>query len=49
MIHNDWTKCNDNIKQTSGVCSSWLRGKDPGITLAGFQLLMLFLTLLLPV
>ena len=21
-IHNDWTKCNDNIKQISGVCSS---------------------------
>ena len=33
MIHNDWTKCNDNIKQISGVCSSWLRGKDPSMTL----------------
>jgi len=72
MIHNDWTKCNDNIKQisgvcwaqtrfvrylhqlteggqfpcnpkkkkkkkNSGVCSSWLRGKDPSMTLAAFQ------------
>jgi len=37
MIHNDWTKCNDNIKQISGVCSSWLRGKDPSMTLAAFQ------------
>ena len=33
MIHHDWTKCNDNIKQISGVCSSWLRGKDPSMTL----------------
>ena len=32
MIRNDWTKCNDNIKQISGVCSSWLRGKDPSMT-----------------
>ena len=37
MIHNDLTKCNDNIKQISGVCSSWLRGKDPSMTLAAFQ------------
>ena len=37
MIRNDWTKCNDNIKQISGVCSSWLRGKDPSMTLAAFQ------------
>ena len=37
MIHNDWTRCNDNIKQISGVCSSWLRGKDPSMTLAAFQ------------
>ncbi len=36
MIHNDWTKCNDNIKQISGVCST-LRGKDPSMTLAAFQ------------
>ncbi len=33
MIRNDWTKCNDDIKQISGVCSSWLRGKDPNMTL----------------
>jgi len=37
MIRNDWTKCNDDIKQISGVCSSWLRGKDPSMTLAAFQ------------
>ncbi len=24
MIRNDWTKCNDDIKQISGVCSNWL-------------------------
>ena len=37
MIRNDWTKCNDNIKQISGVCSSWLTGKYPSMTLAAFQ------------
>jgi len=37
MIHNDWTKCNDKIKQISGVCSNWLRGKDPSMTLAAFK------------
>ena len=37
MIRNNWTMCNDNIKQISGVCSSWLRGKDPSKTLAAFQ------------
>ncbi len=37
MIRNDWTKCKDNIKLISGVCSSWLRGKDPNMTLAAFQ------------
>ncbi|DBA67630.1 TPA: hypothetical protein ACH3X2_14324 [Trebouxia sp. C0005] len=37
MIRNDWTKCNDDIRQISGVCSSWLRGKDPNMTLAAFQ------------
>jgi len=37
MIRNDWTKCNDNIKQISGVCSGWFRGKDPSMTLAAFQ------------
>ena len=36
-IHSDWTKCNDNIKQFSGVCSSWLRRKDSSIILAAFQ------------
>ncbi len=34
---NDWTNCNDNIKLISGVCSSWLREKDPSMTLAAFQ------------
>ncbi|DBA88498.1 TPA: hypothetical protein ACH3X2_004980 [Trebouxia sp. C0005] len=29
MIRNDWTNCNDDIRQISGVCSSWLRGKIP--------------------
>ena len=37
MIHNDWTRCNDSIKQISGVCSSWSWGKDPSMTLATFQ------------
>jgi len=37
MIRSDWTNCNDNIKQISGVCSSWLKGKDPSMTLASFQ------------
>ncbi len=37
MIRNDWTKCNENSKQISGVCSSWLRGKDLSMTLAAFQ------------
>ncbi len=34
---HDWTKCNDNIKQISGICSSWLKGKDPSMTLPAFQ------------
>jgi len=29
MIRNDWTKCNDNIKQIFGVCSSCLGGRIP--------------------
>ncbi|DBA88492.1 TPA: hypothetical protein ACH3X2_004975 [Trebouxia sp. C0005] len=29
MIRNDCTKCNDDIRQISGVCSSWSRGKIP--------------------
>ncbi|DBA91326.1 TPA: hypothetical protein ACH3X2_003973 [Trebouxia sp. C0005] len=37
MIRNDWTTSNDDIRQISGVCSSWLRGKDPNMTLAAFQ------------
>ncbi len=37
MIRNDWTKCNDNIKLIFEVCSSWLRGKDPNMTLAAFR------------
>ena len=33
MIRHDWVKCNDDVRQISGVCSSWLRGKDPNMTL----------------
>ena len=36
MIHHDWVKCNDDLRQISGVCSSWLRGKDPSMTLDCF-------------
>ena len=25
MIRHDWVKCNDDVRQLSGVCSSWLR------------------------
>ena len=36
MIHHDWVKCNDDVRQISGVCSSWLRGKDASMTLDCF-------------
>ncbi len=29
MIWQNWVKCSEDIKQVSGVCSSWLRGRDP--------------------
>ena len=48
MIRHDWTKFNDHIKQISGVCSSWLRGKDPNITLAASALTWSHLPLFLP-
>ena len=37
MIRQDWAKCNDDVKQVAGVCSSWLRGRDPSMTLEAFQ------------
>ena len=37
MIRHDWVKCNDDVRQISGVCSSWLRGRDPSMTLEKFQ------------
>ncbi|DBA77104.1 TPA: hypothetical protein ACH3X1_009685 [Trebouxia sp. C0004] len=37
MIPHDWVKCNDDVRQISGLCSSWLRGKDPSMTLGAFQ------------
>ena len=37
MIRHDWVKCNDDVRQISGVCSSWLRGKDPSMTLDRFK------------
>ncbi|DBA76181.1 TPA: hypothetical protein ACH3X1_009910 [Trebouxia sp. C0004] len=37
MIRHDWVKCNDDVRQISGLCSSWLRGKDPSMTLGAFQ------------
>ena len=37
MIRHDWVKCNDDVRQISGVCSSWLRGRDPSMTLEAFQ------------
>ena len=36
MIHHGCVKCNDDVRQISGVCSSWLRGKDPSMTLDCF-------------
>ena len=37
MVYHDWAKCNDNIKQVAGVCSTWLRGRDPSMTISAFQ------------
>ncbi|KAL3161126.1 hypothetical protein ABBQ38_009501 [Trebouxia sp. C0009 RCD-2024] len=37
MIHHDWVKCNDDVRQLAGVCSSWLRGRDPSMTLEAFR------------
>ena len=37
MVRQDWAKCNDDVRQVAGVCSSWLRGRDPGMTLESFQ------------
>ena len=37
MIHHDWAKCNDNIRQVAGVCSTWLRGRDPNMTVGTFE------------
>ena len=39
MIRHDWVKCNDDVRQISGVCSSWLRGRDPSMTLFLFSFL----------
>ena len=37
MIQQDWVKCNDDVKQVSGVCPEWLRGRDPSMTLEVFR------------
>ena len=37
MVRQDWAKCNDDVRQVAGVCSSWLRGRDPSMTLESFQ------------
>ena len=37
MIQHDWAKCSNNIKQVAGVCTSWLRGRDPSMTVSAFQ------------
>ena len=29
MIRHDWVKCNDDVRQISGVCSSWTEGQGP--------------------
>ena len=33
----DWAKCNNDVRQVVGLCSSWLRGRDPSMTLESFQ------------
>ena len=37
IIQQDWIRCSEDIKQVSGVCSEWLRGRDPSMTLEAFQ------------
>ena len=37
MIQQDWVKVNDNMQLHSGVCSDWLRGRDPSMTLQKFR------------
>ena len=37
MVRQDWAKCNDDVRQVAGVCSSWLRGRDSSMTLESFQ------------
>ena len=37
MIHHDLAKCNDDIRQVAGVCSTWLRGRDPSMTVSTFE------------
>ena len=37
MIQQDWVRCNDDVKQVTGVCPQWLRGRDPSMTLAAFE------------
>ena len=37
MIQQDWIRCSEDVKQVSGVCSEWLRGRDPSMTLEAFQ------------
>ena len=37
MIQQDWVKVNDNVRLHSGVCSDWLRGRDPSMTLQKFR------------
>ena len=37
MIHHDWAKCTDDVRQVAGVCSSWLRGRDPSMSMEAFQ------------
>ena len=37
MIRQDWAKYNDDLKQVAGVCSSWLWGRVPSMTLEDFR------------
>ena len=39
MIQQDWVKCSGDVKQVSGVCSEWLKGRDPSMTLQAFRAL----------
>ena len=36
MVRQDWAKCNDDVRQVTGGCSNWLRGRDPSMTLEAF-------------